>query len=66
MIEEYAIVCLKRVVPTIPLPVGTIGTILIVHPCNPPAYEVEFVDGAGKSVGTYTVDEADLEEVKNG
>jgi hypothetical protein len=66
MIEEYAVVRLKRVVPTIPLPVGTMGTILIVYACDPPAYEVEFDTDAGKSLGTYTVDEADLEEVKNG
>jgi hypothetical protein len=65
MIQEYAVVRLKRDVPTIPLRVGTKGAILIVHPCSPPAYEVEFVDDAGKSLGTYTVEEIYLEEVKH-
>jgi len=66
MIQEYAVVRLKRIVPTIPLPVGTTGTILIVHSCNPPVYEVGFDTDAGESLGTFTVDGADLEEVKNG
>lgn len=66
MMEEYAVVRLKRIVPTIPLPVGTTGTILIVYPCSPPAYEVEFDTDAGRSLGTYTVDGVDLEEVKSG
>jgi hypothetical protein len=65
MIEEYAVIRLKRVVSTIPLPAGTIGTILIVYAGDPPAYEVEFDTDAGKSLGTYTVNEADLEEVRD-
>ena len=65
MIEAYAIVRLKRVVPTIPLPVGTTGTILMVQSFNPPVYEVGFNVDVGESLGTFTVDGADLEEVKN-
>jgi len=33
---------------------------------TPQAYEVEFVDDAGRSLGTYTIEEANLEEVKDG
>jgi hypothetical protein len=63
MLEEYAIVRLKRVVPTIPLPAGSTGTILMVHSRNPPVYEVGFDPSVGESLGTFTVDGADLEEV---
>lgn len=65
MMPEYAVVRLKRVVLTVPLQVGTKGTILIVHPCSPPVYEVEFIDTAGRSLGVYTVEERFLEEVEN-
>jgi hypothetical protein len=65
MIEEYAVLRLKRIVPTIPLPVGTTGTILMVHSSNPPVYEVGFDIDVGESLGTFTVNGADLEEVKN-
>jgi hypothetical protein len=61
MLQEYDIVCLKRTVSSIPLPPATKGTVLIVYPSNPPAYEVEFVDVTGKSLGTYTVEEDNLE-----
>lgn len=65
MIQEYAVVRLKRVAPTIPLPVGTKGTILMVYPNSAPTYEVEFFDDAKQEyVGVYAVDEAYLEEVK--
>lgn len=65
MIKEYAIVRLKRVVPAIPLPLGATGTILMIHSCNPPVYEVGFDTDVGESLGTFTVDGTDLEEVKN-
>jgi hypothetical protein len=38
----------------------------MVHSCNPPVYEVGFDPNVGESLGTFTVDGADLEEVKNG
>jgi len=64
MLKEYAVVLLKRPTLAIPLPSGTKGTILIVHSSVPSAFEVEFVDREGKSLGTYTVEEDDLEELK--
>jgi hypothetical protein len=61
MIEEYAVVRLRLAEQGIPIPVGTTGTILVVHASNPPAYEVEFMDEDGKSLGVHSVYEANLE-----
>jgi hypothetical protein len=36
----------------------------MVHSCNPPVYEVGFDPDVGESLGTFTVDGADLEEMK--
>jgi hypothetical protein len=66
MLGEYAVVRLKGADPTIPVPVGAKGAVLIVHSSASPAYEVEFIDDSGKSLGTYTVKEMNLEEIKNG
>ena len=63
MLREYDVVLLKEPMPAVPLPRGTRGTILIVFPDSPPAYEVEFVDAAGGTLGTYTVRENDLDLV---
>jgi len=65
MLEEYAVVRLKHTVTTLPIQPGTEGTVLIVYSSTPQAYEVEFVDDAGRSLGTYTIEEANLEEVKD-
>ena len=61
MLREYDVVSLKRTTPEVPLSVGTTGTILLVYPDDPPAFEVEFIDGGGNSLGTYTVRETDLD-----
>ncbi|WP_445221993.1 DUF4926 domain-containing protein [Bradyrhizobium sp. Pa8] len=60
MPKEYDVVTLKQRTPAIPLPPGTRGTILIAHAAEPPAYEIEFVDDAGASLGTYTAQGAGL------
>ena len=60
MFQEYAVIRLKNIVPTLPIPVGSKGAILIVHERVPLAYEVEFVDQQGKSLGIHTVRDADL------
>lgn len=65
MLKEYTVVRLKRADAKIPVPLGSKGAVLIVHPSTSPAYEVEFIDDSGKSLGTYTVEEVNLEEVKN-
>ena len=67
MFEEYQIVRLKKDFPKHNLPMGVIGTILLVYdkkPDLPRGYEVEFVDSQGKSLAQITVYEEDLEEVK--
>jgi len=61
MLNEYDVVRLKRSSPAVPLPPGTKGAVVHVYPADPPGYEVEFVDEAGKTLGVYTVPGADLE-----
>ena len=61
MLNEHDVVHLKRTVPEVHLPQGTRGTIVHVYPGDPPGYEVEFVDEAGKTLGIYTVSVNDLE-----
>jgi len=60
MFKEYEVIRLRRTTSDIPLPAGARGTILIVHDADPPAYEVEFMDGA-KSLGVYTAYDTDLD-----
>ena len=62
--KELDVVRLKRTVPTVPVPAGSIGTIVVDFYASPPAHEVEFlVDG--HSIGTYAIGENDLELVKD-
>ena len=60
MFEEYDVIRLRSRTSTIPLPPETKGTILLIHAATPPAYEVEFVDDAGESLGTFTAHDEDL------
>jgi len=60
MFKEFDVVGLKHATTEIPLPKGTKGTVLMIHPDNPPAYQVEFMDGP-KSLGVFTVREPDLD-----
>jgi len=60
MFREYDVVLLKQMTPAIPLRSGSKGTVLVVYPDDPAAYEVEFMDDAGKSLGTYAVKATDL------
>ena len=61
MLQEYDVVALKQSTVAIPLPARTEGTVLLVHPANPPAYEVEFMDTEGRSLGVYSAQDDDLE-----
>jgi len=63
MMQEYAIVRLKNAVAEIPIDPGTEGTIVMVHPVDPPAYEVEFFDDKVESIGVYTMRDSDLEVI---
>jgi hypothetical protein len=62
MFQEYEVVRLKDNQSSISVPIGSRGTVLIVHQTERPAYEVEFVDEHGVSLGVYTVQDADLME----
>lgn len=61
MFKEYDVIRLitERLSPTIPI--GTKGTILVVYDATPSAYEVEFIAPDGRSFGTETVKEGDIE-----
>jgi hypothetical protein len=70
MFELHDVVKLKRTTREIPLPVGSVGTIVYVHDADPPAYEVEFPDGRDMPgrldrLGLFTAHAADLEEGDN-
>jgi hypothetical protein len=58
MFREYDIFRLAKALPGENIPIGTVGVVLIEHGGTPPAFEVEFPDGAGGNLGsamTYTV-----------
>ncbi|WP_375036962.1 DUF4926 domain-containing protein [Acinetobacter sp. RW6] len=58
--EEYQVV--KTIKNLNSLPIGSIGTILIVYTStNKIAYEVEFIDKDGNFIGTFTVEEPFLD-----
>ena len=62
MFSEYDVVRLRSASHNAPgIPSGTSGTVLLIHPATPPAYEVEFVDIAGESLGWFTMQESGLE-----
>ncbi len=60
MFQEYDVVRLRETSDTVTLPAGTKGTVLMIYPDTKNAYEVEFVDDAGNSLGTFSVSETDL------
>jgi hypothetical protein len=61
MLKEYDVVRLTQVPASIPLKKGAEGTVLLVHESEPRKYEVEFMGRDGKSLGTFTVDEENLQ-----
>lgn len=60
MLKEHEDVILKNAVAGIPLPVGSRGTIVIVHPVDPPVYLVEFDPLSDDDDGLYDIKESDL------
>lgn len=60
LFSEYQVVRLISETPSIPVSRGAIGTVLIVYAGPPPAFEVEFFDEHGKTIGTFTVAGSDL------
>lgn len=74
MFELHDVVILKRAIPEVPVPAGSVGTIVHVHHADPRGYLVEFpdaVDAHGRdangqdTLGVYPVHAADLEEGDN-
>ena len=61
MLSEYDVVRLRSSTSVDNVPAGSRGIVLIVYNDTPLAYEVEFVDGLGSSLGTITLQESDLE-----
>ena len=61
MFSEYDVLRLLSASNAPGVPVGTRGTVLIIYPATPPAYEVEFMDEAGNSYETFMMQESDLE-----
>jgi hypothetical protein len=59
MFKEHDAVALRRVVAGVPLPAGSRGTVVVVHPVHPPAYLVEF-NQADEDDGLHDIDETDL------
>jgi hypothetical protein len=59
--QEYNVIVLKSALDETPIPVGTKGTILMVFGSPAMAYEVEFVDLANRSLGTFTVGASQIE-----
>ena len=62
--QDVQVVKLLRALPEYGLNAGDHGTIVMVYPQMPQAYEVEFVDGEGKTTALVTLLEEDLEGIE--
>jgi hypothetical protein len=60
MFEEYAVVRLECDLEAKGLKAGTRGAVVMVYPCEPPQYEVEFVDDDGNTLAVETVSEGQI------
>ncbi|EIE01341.1 DUF4926 domain-containing protein [Leptospira licerasiae] len=59
--KEHEIVKLKRNIDSIPA--GAVGTIVFVYHDPRVAYEIEFLDNNGNTLGILTVEEENIEKV---
>ena len=67
--KEYDTFRLTRSIPSQPIPVGTLGVVLMVFDGDHPEYEVEFPDGKGGNLGavpTHTIGEGFMEPYSPG
>ena len=55
MCKEYAVVVLRKTLPGTSVPVGAVGTVVLIHDAEGQAYEVEFFDGNDKTIDVCTV-----------
>ncbi len=62
MLKEYDIVRLRSRLPDTEIAVGAKGVVLIVYNGKKRAYEVEFVDMDGNSLGIFTTDDNYIEK----
>jgi hypothetical protein len=72
MIEELNMVRLKKAIPNMDIPIGSIGIVLMVHADNPPGYEVEFSDSEGNVLYdtktdefVFTLEDDDIEPISH-
>jgi hypothetical protein len=63
MIHELDVVRLLRSIPGSSVPVGAVGAVVIVYE-NGAAYEVEFCDPDGATIGLLTLRPQDIEKVE--
>jgi hypothetical protein len=64
-VEEFDLVRLKRPLPALGLPEGARGTALIIYRKPELAFEVEFLDSEGESLGVVTLSPEDVEKVED-
>jgi Domain of unknown function (DUF4926) len=66
MFKEYDVFRLKKALADDSVPIGTRGVVLIVYQGPPRAYEVEFPDGFGGSLGSainYTITDEYMDRI---
>jgi len=69
MFKEYDTFRLIRPIPLQPIPIGTVGVVLMVFGGERTEYEVEFLDRNGGNLGTsptHTIDEEFMEPFEPG
>jgi len=66
MLSELDVVVLEKALPGVPVPVGSDGTIVMVHSAEEQAYEVEFFDQNHKTIGVFTVVGGEYLKLKGG
>jgi Domain of unknown function (DUF4926) len=69
MFNLYDTFRLRKPLPDVAIPVGSVGVVLMVFDGPRPAYEVEFPDGEGGNLGreiTFTIDEDFMDSDKGG
>lgn len=60
MFTEHQVVRVKKDLPEAGIKAGTLGAIVMVYPDAPQAYEVEFVNSSGDTLGIVTLLEEDI------
>jgi hypothetical protein len=63
MLKEYDSVRLRKPLLDNNIPVGSKGVVLLVYTNPRLAYEVEFFDPSGRSLGNFTMEEDHLEKL---